>query len=1084
MPVVQKQTDPRKIFQDSSGARRIVWNLVWSFSVIAALLWSADFFYRVYTLNALPPLDYTVFDHDPSAEFEETGLGRSVDCEVSASEARVFGYLPFGDAKAAAGLATHCDQIDAVLYEGYTFDEETGSIAAIDRQLVSLPDGVLPYPVIRPEIGTGSYAVNAMLGNPVLRNGFMNNLKWIGRATSAAGVCIDLSGHSEVEAGSLTTLLRGLSSDPASSARDTCVIGQMDASFWDDPALIDQIDRAVVIGFREGGLPSAPLAPQPWFELMLAQLNGKIPSEKMVVALGNYGSLTQSGDAALTRLSYAEVMWLTNRFDGEIGFAEGINNTIIQFLDEDRHLNQIWLLDGVSMYNQMQAISGQNVAVWPLGYEDPSVWNLLQTPSIAALEQPIDLGTHVVTTGDGPLSRFSESAVLGQRSVSVNDGLITAQTYEMTPLPVTVSRYGEGTRADLVVTFNGFGEPELMESVFAVLDTKDIDATFFVTEMELLENKAMVTAIEAQGHTFGSVSDYNDGLFSLAPVESQLALNAMQHLLAHLTEHRSVYVRDLSGRLEVFTGVRGLQRLSELSTDGYLLVSGGISPLLGDFDVARFRARTRLASVESGTVVVSFDLTSQAAEDVVMPFLESLDQFADDGFQFTSLQELADMDEAALMPMQQAQTARDGNTYELLHFWYFKLSLVFVILITLAIVRALIYLILAYVRRPFKDFDSDFRPGVTVLVPAFNEANVIERCLKSILKSDYPNFQVIVIDDGSSDHTADVVNEKFGHDPRISLLQQENHGKWRAENHALGQVTTPIFIGVDADTILLPNAISWLVQQFKDEKVGAVAGFVEVGNRRNFLTACQTLEYLVSQAFSRRAFEVFGGILVVPGAIGAWRTDAVRKAGMYSGNTITEDADLTISVHRAGYEVRFQEQARAITEAPESVSAFLKQRLRWVLGMLQTSWKHRGAIMEGRTVGYISIVDAIWFSLFTSLLSPIVDFLLIGIAVKTVYALATGGPASFGGFPFIVLATYFILVGIDMINTLVAFHFERRFDWKLLLLVPVLRFGYRQLIYISSIHAMLRAVTGRLAGWNKLSRKNSMRKLKHHEKGT
>jgi cellulose synthase/poly-beta-1,6-N-acetylglucosamine synthase-like glycosyltransferase len=213
--------------------------------------------------------------------------------------------------------------------------------------------------------------------------------------------------------------------------------------------------------------------------------------------------------------------------------------------------------------------------------------------------------------------------------------------------------------------------------------------------------------------------------------------------------------------------------------------------------------------------------------------------------------------------------------------------------------------------------------------------------------------------------------------------------------------------------------------------------------------------------------------LVVPGAVGAWRTEAVRKAGLFSGNTVTEDADLTVAVHRAGYRVVFQEQARSVTEAPASVRDFMRQRLRWTFGMLQTSWKHRGATAEGRTVGYISIVDAIWFGVFSSLFAPLVDLLLVVLLMQGTWAIAANDVALIASVPPALILAYFALTALDVINTIVAFWFEKRFDWRLLLLVPFLRFGYRQLLYISTIRALVQAMTGTVACWNKLDRTGS-----------
>ena len=140
-----------------------------------------------------------------------------------------------------------------------------------------------------------------------------------------------------------------------------------------------------------------------------------------------------------------------------------------------------------------------------------------------------------------------------------------------------------------------------------------------------------------------------------------------------------------------------------------------------------------------------------------------------------------------------------------------------------------------------------------------------------------------------------------------------------------------------------------------------------IGNKRNILTRLQALEYTTAQNIDRRAAELINGMLVVPGAIGAWRVAAVREAGLYSGTTLSEDANLTISVIRSGYRVTFDERAIAYTEAPARLSSFLSQRLRWSIGMLQTGWKHRGAWAEKRAIGLISLPDlAVFGYLFSS----------------------------------------------------------------------------------------------------------------------
>ena len=136
----------------------------------------------------------------------------------------------------------------------------------------------------------------------------------------------------------------------------------------------------------------------------------------------------------------------------------------------------------------------------------------------------------------------------------------------------------------------------------------------------------------------------------------------------------------------------------------------------------------------------------------------------------------------------------------------------------------------------------DYAPPITVLVPTYNEANVICRTVETILASDYPDLRVIVIDDGSTDGSGDVVGKVFALEPRLTLLRKENGGKSTALNMGLQHTKTEIVVCVDADTILDKNAIRMLARHFADPRVGAVAGNVKVGNRTNPLTAWQSVD--------------------------------------------------------------------------------------------------------------------------------------------------------------------------------------------------------------------------------------------------
>jgi cellulose synthase/poly-beta-1,6-N-acetylglucosamine synthase-like glycosyltransferase len=363
-------------------------------------------------------------------------------------------------------------------------------------------------------------------------------------------------------------------------------------------------------------------------------------------------------------------------------------------------------------------------------------------------------------------------------------------------------------------------------------------------------------------------------------------------------------------------------------------------------------------------------------------------------------------------------------------------------------------LVLIQARKESKQLPAGFSPLVTILVPAYNEGKVIERTITSILGAGYQNVEVLVVDDGSTDDTSEVTQRYAEKDPRVRLLQKPNGGKAHAANHGLAHASGEFVIAVDADTLVTAGSIERLVAHFVDPEVTAVCGNVEVGNVNSWLTRFQAIEYVTSQNFDRRAFALLNCVSVVPGALGAWRRDKVLAVGGYSSDTLTEDADLTLTVLQAGGRIVYEPRAIGRTEAPEKVEDLLKQRFRWTYGTYQCLYKHRKVFFHG-TLGWIGLPNMVVFQVLFAAISPIGDLVMV-------LSLIRGDFEAFA-------AGYVAFLLMDVCGSLLAFVLDGKpVRWLWMLLIQ--RFTYRQMMYWVSLKAMLAAVRGARHGWKKLDR--------------
>jgi len=403
-----------------------------------------------------------------------------------------------------------------------------------------------------------------------------------------------------------------------------------------------------------------------------------------------------------------------------------------------------------------------------------------------------------------------------------------------------------------------------------------------------------------------------------------------------------------------------------------------------------------------------------------------------------------------------------GNSWTLLQFAFW-------IVFSIGVIRSTALLLLSAKRKRHIPTPSTAVPSVTIVIPAFNEGHVIEKCIRHALYSEYDDFDIIVVDDGSTDDTY-LKAISFSYHPLVTVLRQTNRGKAAALNAALDESESEVLVCIDADSQIAPNAVRLMASHFNDSRVGAVAGRVVVGNRTNLLTRLQALEYITAQAVERRAKDYLNAITVVPGAIGAWRATALMEAGIFSSETLTEDADMTMAVIRTNYQVVYEDRAIATTETPLTLNALMTQRLRWSLGMMQAGWKHLGALVEQRNLGRVALPDLAIFGYLMPLLAPLADLFLVILIADFLATLGAGGQDYKSAVTNPLILAYLTLPALEVATALIAFRLDVKEDRRLLLLLPIQRIFYRQILYVSVIRALWRAVTGTLASWGRMTR--------------
>ncbi|WP_231328598.1 bifunctional polysaccharide deacetylase/glycosyltransferase family 2 protein [Actinomadura graeca] len=639
----------------------------------------------------------------------------------------------------------------------------------------------------------------------------------------------------------------------------------------------------------------------------------------------------------------------------------------------------------------------------------------------------------------------------------------------------------------IALTFDDGPDPEWTPRLLDVLRRRDAHATFFAIGAHIAQHPALTRRVLREGHDIGSHTYTHVDMAAAPAWRDRLELDLTQRALAGAAGvHTRLMRMPYSSRPDGLTEAewRAAERAGE---DGYVIV-------LADRDTEDWArpgtaeiVRSALAAGRrgEGAVVMLHDSGGDRTQTVAA-VEQIIDRLRPMGYRFTTLTQALGLPPAqvavpvheraagwALVTAQRAAATLTGT-----------LGALFALAGILCTARLVMLLIFAHVhmrrarghpgrvrghpRRArgapvlpgvpgYDGLPPDPFPPVSVIVPAYNEEAGIAATVRSLAATDYPGtVEVIVVDDGSTDRTAAIVEALRL--PGVRLIRKPNGGKPSALNAGAAAARAEILVLVDGDTVFRHDTIRHLVAPMSDPRVGAVSGNAKVANRGGLLGRWQHIEYVIGFNLDRRMFDVLRCMPTVPGAVGAFRRAALARVGGVPEETLAEDTDLTMAICRTGLRVVYEEKALAWTEAPSSLRQLWRQRYRWCYGTMQAMWKHRRAVVErggsGR-LGRRGLVYLTVFHVLTPLLAPAIDlFALYGLVFLDpagpllMWAAFTAAQTAAGA--------YALWLDGEPIRPL----------WAL----PFQQIVYRQLLYLVVVQSVVTAVLGVGLRWQTIRR--------------
>ena len=649
------------------------------------------------------------------------------------------------------------------------------------------------------------------------------------------------------------------------------------------------------------------------------------------------------------------------------------------------------------------------------------------TTANVARDQHIDDGVAALPVGTGPVLEITDDGVRSVRSPA----------------------------GHVALTFDDGPDPRWTPAILDVLKEERVPGTFFVIGQHVVEHPEIVRRILRQGGEVGVHTYRHFEITTQSAPALRRDLRLTQLAIMGATGRRAALFRPpfITDRSNV--GLHQYVALRDATADGYITVLADRDSTDWSRPGANAIALRAMPRFGAGAIIELHDGGGDRAQTVAG--LRTLIRLLKaEGYQFDTVSRIARLSQDQVMPAASLFHRAWGQAFVLTTgwtdsaVWIFALLMFGVAMLTMVRVGGVAIAALRSFRRsPRPVIGAANLPAASVIVAAYNEESSITATLTALCVARAGDLQIVVVDDGSTDDTATRVHA-FP-DPRVELLSVPHAGKAAALAAGLNRCSADIIVTVDADTRVAVDGLAALIRPFADPAVGGVSGNLEVARKVGLLGAAQHLEYVIGNAFDRRALDTIRTQVTIPGAMGAFRRAALAAAGGFDGATLAEDTDLTLALVQTGWDLRFAPEARAETYTPMTVRGLWRQRSRWSFGIAQAVWRRR--CMARHTRGRPR-VGATWcFVLVSQIVLPIAAPL---VDLAAVWGLATGTR-----FPL----WLWLMVAVTQLGAAaIALRIEGqslRWLWAL----PLHLFGYRQITSFVVIQTAVWAAVGRRPGW-------------------